>query len=128
GQVVCDATYGGASVDGGPFRCEVGLSDCSDGREYTLSCDGPGDPPDCRCLVDGEVTGSFTPSRLVCPSDLEATQICGWPIAGGEPGATPPTRCQVAGGSGTAGGAGVSECGIEFDACSDGHNYAVECS
>jgi hypothetical protein len=125
GPVVCDAVDNSVGVNGAPFECARGLSDCSDGRVYSLECSGPGDPPDCHCLVDGQSTGRFSPSRLECPSDLEAIQICGWPIVRAEnPDAPPPPTIGVIGGSSPSNGV---ECSIEYTECSDGHNYVVAC-
>jgi len=124
--IVCDAEDQGANSSG--FSCDFGFSDCSDGREYRLLCEGPENPPECQCLVDGESTGRFQLSELVCPTRVEAKQICGWPILEQGHRPTPAVHCDVSGSSGVAGGAGVNECGISFGACSDGSEYGIECS
>jgi hypothetical protein len=125
GQVACRSEETTVTPSGEPFECDLGFSDCSDEQEYRLSCE-PGNPPRCYCSVNGTITGRFTPSVLVCPTHVEAKQICGWPIPNGrgEPELPPPATCIA---HHSTGSGSPDDCDIAFERCSDGHGYGVEC-
>jgi hypothetical protein len=126
GQVICDATDSSGQPNGAPLACDMGYSDCSDGKEYRLSCSTPVDATICQCFVDGAVTGTFLLTDAVCPMDNDPKQICGWPIPNGqgEPSLSPPPRCGLIGSSGSG---EPGDCMLSFDDCTDGQSYGVTC-
>ncbi|HEX6273062.1 MAG TPA: hypothetical protein VFZ53_08480 [Polyangiaceae bacterium] len=132
--VNCRVGDGGepASMDGEPasgFSCSAGFEECSNGSVYRLACDGPGDPPECSCMVDDEVVGRFIPSRLRCPGALEVARICGWPVTDGSalPTYPPVWYCHATSMSGLSGGVPTGDCTASFMNCSNGHSYEIEC-
>ena len=119
---------GSAGAPPVPRSCDIGLSECSDFRDYMLACT-LGETPVCECSIDGYGHGRFALNGTACPESLEATQICGWPILQGALGQDepPPVTCQAGNSSGSAGGGPVAECEISFADCSDGRQYDVIC-
>lgn len=87
----------GAAVGGGPMgpdsaigwqRCELGWSNCSDGRRYSVSCESkPGERQVCSCTVDGHVergfTGDVDASSTTClfPLIKAVNDHCGWALS-----------------------------------------------
>jgi hypothetical protein len=141
GLVSCNLESGGISAGGAgtagsagappvPTSCDIGLSECSDFRNYVLSCTGLGDVAVCECSINGYGHGRFALNGTTCPESLEATQICGWPIfqgALGDPDESPPVTCRAGSSTGSAGGGPVAECEMSFAECSDGREYDVIC-
>jgi hypothetical protein len=123
------ACYGGGSGGDTDGFCDVMFEDCTNGRTYRLTCLGTSDPPECDCLVDGEVTGTFVRNSPECPEEFEVKQICGFPVAdsSGEPAAPPRTACDVGGSASNGAGAGFYDCQTSFERCSDGHYYEIIC-
>jgi hypothetical protein len=123
-------TCPGSSIErGNEGYCNVSFDTCPDGSIYRLTCLGTTDPPECDCLIDDEVTGTFIRTRPECPEEFEVKQICAFPIADhtGDPEAPPRMTCHVGEGMGNAVSAGLYECGVTFDTCSDGRRYEVTC-
>ena len=125
-KAVAETTCEDSFTSGQPaqgFDCAVGFDVCSDGMEYSLDCVGEGDSPECQCAVNGNTTGRFTPTRLVCPSAAEAIEICAWPIVNGnEP---QQTECDLSGGELPV--SNPAECAAQYTVCSDAREYEVRC-
>lgn len=129
GRTFCDTGWTGPNMGlGTPMECELGYEECSDGKEYVLTCPGDADPPECRCTTDGVTTGRFSPSRSECPH-ADGKHICGWPMVAiaGEPWSELPVSCAVHNSTVTDVREVVTDCEIWFDDCSDGNTYEIAC-
>jgi hypothetical protein len=111
-----------------PMDCELGFEQCSDGKEYVLTCPGDTDPRECRCTTDGVTTGRFLLSRGECPY-ADGEHISGWPMVAisGGPWSELPVSCAMHNSTVTDVREVVTDCEIWFDDCSDGNTYEIEC-
>jgi hypothetical protein len=103
--------------------CGHHFADCPNGRQYSLECFADGNGSRCVCTTDGVDEGEF--AAVACPPADEAIRICAWPIER-EDGA-PVARAERCVGGGSTGPASV-DCIMDFDQCSDGHSYGVNCT
>ena len=106
------------------FDCAVGFDVCSDSKEYSLECFDGGDLPECECVVNGNTTGRFTPTRLLVLRQPKPFGFArGRSSTENEP---PQTWCDLS--DGELPGFNPAECAAQYTVCSDGHEYEVRCS
>jgi hypothetical protein len=84
--VTCRAGSGTGSAGGGPVaECDMSFTQCSDGRQYDVICQGAAGSVECGCLIDGEVVYSSTSATGICPfineGPVAANYACGFRIA-----------------------------------------------